>query len=426
MINKLIPKTEFSRNVANVAGGSFIAQAITIGLSPVLTRIFSPAEFGLYSIFINIAATTGIISTFRYELAVMLPPKEEEAVNVVSLSFFISFCYSLAISIVVLVGGNALMRLLKAEAISDYIFLVSIYIFFFGIAWTLNYWLSRVKMFKRLSWGKVAQSGGTAVFSIALFYLGWQQGGLIIGAVLGQISIGILYLFFVRKDFQRLRHFVNRKVMKEMFRRYIHFLTYNTPHSLLSALQDLVVAGIILYYFGAVAAGLYFMCYRILKLPAGLISTSTYQVFFQRVSELYPDGKAIQYQIKKVLMRLSLIALFPFGLLLVAGPFLFSLIFGAEWYNAGVYAQLLIPSLMMNFILSPVTAVLIVAKLQRYGLIVAMADIILRTVSLLIGAYYGSIYLGLACLSGSNVLLLLFFGYWLYYMPVNKKLNSYL
>ncbi len=425
MINKLIPKTEFSRNVANVAGGSFIAQAITIGLSPVLTRIFSPADFGLYSIFINIAATAGTISTFRYELAVMLPPKEEEAANVATLSFFISLCYSLAISVIVLIGGNALMRLLKAEAISEYILLAGIYVFFFGIAWTLNYWLSRVKMFKRLSWGKVAQSGGTAIFSIALFYLGWQQGGLIVGAVLGQMAIGLLYLIFVRKDLQRLVRFIKWKTMKEMFRRYIHFLTYNTPHSLLSALQDLLVAGIILYYFGAVAAGLYFMCYRILKLPAGLISTSTYQVFFQRVSELYPDGKAIQYQIKKVLKQLSLIAIAPFGLLLIAGPLLFSLVFGKEWYEAGVYAQLLVPSLMSNFILSPVTAILLVAKMQRYGIIIAAADITLRTVSLLIGAYYNSIYIGLACLSGSNVLLLLFFGYWLYHVPVSNKMRSY-
>lgn len=425
MIKKLIPKTEFSRNVARVAGGSFIAQAITIGLSPVLTRIFSPADFGYYSIFINIAATAGIISTFRYELAVMLPQKEEEAVNVASLSFFISLCYSLAITLILLLGGNPLLRLMKATEISDYIFLVGIYVFFFGIAWTLNYWLSRVKMFKELSWGKVAQSGGTAISSILIFYLGWQHGGLIVGAVLGQISAGVLYLIYFRKDWQRLMPFVSWKKMKEMFHRYSHFLTYNTPHAFLNVLQDLIVTGIILYYFGAVASGLYFMCYRILRLPAGLISSSTYQVLFQRISELYPDGRAIQVQIKKVYKQLFLISLVPFGTLLIAGPFLFSLVFGAEWYEAGIYARLLVPSLMLNFIVSPVTAFLLVAKLQHYGIIAAAADIILRTGSLLVGAYFDSIFIGLACLSGCNVLLLLYFGYWIYRMPVTRKLAQY-
>ncbi|TSA51928.1 MAG: hypothetical protein D4R43_00025 [Sphingobacteriales bacterium] len=77
MIKKLIPKTEFSKNVANIVGGTLVSQLITIAISPVLSRLFSPAEFGLYSIFINIAATTAVVSTFRYEYAVMLPQKDE-------------------------------------------------------------------------------------------------------------------------------------------------------------------------------------------------------------------------------------------------------------------------------------------------------------------------------------------------------------
>lgn len=425
MIKKLIPKTEFSKNVANVVGGTLIAQIISIALSPVLSRIFSPADFGLYSIFINLAATTAIASTFRYEMAVMLPQKEEEAINVVSLSFIISFIFSIIVFLIFQLSGKALLQFIHAEEISYYIPFLALYVFFFGTMNTLNYWLSRVKMFTQLSAGKVAQSAGTSLFSIALFYFGYEQGGLILGAILGQISIGTMYLLFFRKDWLRLKVHVSRNKMKELFKRYIHFLTFNTPHSFLNVVQDLIVAGLIKFYFGNAAAGFFFMSYRILRLPAGVIGAATYQVFFQRISELHPNTKAVQEQILKVYKRLFLFSIPIFGSVLIAAPILFSFVFGMQWHEAGIYSQILAPSLMFSFILAPISAVTVVVRMQHYSILFGIADVILRSASLLIGGYYNSIYIGLICLSISTSLMLIYAMYWYYHVPASKKVKQY-
>lgn len=425
MIKKIIPQTEFSKNVANVVGGTLISQLITISLSPVLSRIFSPADFGLYSIFINLAATTAVVSTFRYEFAVMLPKKDEEAINVVSLSFLITALYSLAVFLIFQLSGRALLALIHSEEIESYIPFVALYVFFFGAMNTLNYWLSRVKKFRQLSYGKVAQSTGTALFSIVFFYFGRNHGGLIIGAVLGQVSIGVLYLIFFRGDWLRLKAQVSWMKMKELFNRYIHFLSFNTPHSLLNVGQDLMVAALIKYYFGSEAAGFFFLSYRILKLPAGIISSATGQVFFQRVSELYPDADAMQHQITKVYKKLFLYSIPIFGTVLIGGPVLFSLVFGGDWREAGVYSQILSPTLMMAFILGPVSMIAVVVKMQHYNMLIGIADIIIRTVSLIIGGIYNSIYLGLGLMAAGTSLLLLFNMYWFYHLPKNKKVKSY-
>ena len=425
MIKKLIPKTEFSKNVANVVGGTLIAQIISIALSPVLSRIFSPADFGLYSIFINLAATTAIASTFRYEMAVMLPQNEEEAINVVSLSFIISFIFSIIVFLIFQLSGKALLQFIHAEEISYYIPFLALYVFFFGTMNTLNYWLSRVKMFTQLSAGKVAQSAGTSLFSIALFYFGYEQGGLILGAILGQISIGTMYLLFFRKDWLRLKVHVSRNKMKELFKRYIHFLTFNTPHSFLNVVQDLIVAGLIKFYFGNAAAGFFFMSCRILKLPAGIIGAATYQVFYQRINELFPDGKAVQHRVAKVYKQLLLLSIPIFGVILIGGPFLFALAFGKEWHEAGVFSQILVPTLLLSFVLAPISAVTVVTRMQHFAIYIGVADIILRTASLLIGGYYHSIYIALMCLSGSTSVLLLFVMYWYYHLPMSKKVKAY-
>ena len=425
MLKKIIPKTEFSKNVANVVGGTLLAQLITIALSPILSRLFSPADFGLYSIFLNLALTTSIASTFRYELAVMLPQKEEEAINVVSLSLFISFFFSIIVFLIFQFGGTALLHLIHSEEISSYIPLVTVYVFFFSVMQTLNYWLSRVKMFRQLSAGKVIQSATTALGSIAIFYLGYKTGGLIIAVVLGQVSVGIMFLVFFRKDWLRLKYAVSRKVMKEMFNKYIHFLSFNTPLAFLNVVQDLIVAGLIKYYFGNAAAGFYFMSYRILRLPAGIIGAATYQVFYQRINELFPDGKAVQQQVSKVYKKLLLLSVPIFGVILIGGPFLFAFAFGNEWYEAGVYSQILIPTLLLGFVLAPVSAVTVVTRMQHFAIYIGIADITLRTLSLLVGGYYNSVYIALMCLSGSTSVLLLFVMYWYYHLPMSKKIKAY-
>ncbi len=425
MIKKLIPKTEFSKNVANVVGGTLLSQIITIALSPVLSRIYSPEDFGLYSIFINLAATTAVVSTFRYEFAVMLPQKDEEAMNVVSLSFLITFIYSIFIFLLFQLCGGVLLSFIHSEPIEPYLSWVALYVFFFGCMGTLNYWLSRMKKFRQLSYGKVAQSACTALFSILFFILGFQHGGLIVGAVIGQVSIGALYLVFFRADWLRLKAAVSWIKMKELFYRYIHFLTFNTPHSLLNVGQDLIVASLVNYYFGSEAAGFFFLSYRILKLPAGIISAATGQVFYQRVSELYPDADAMQHQIMKVYKKLFLYSIPIFGIVLLAGPYLFSFVFGSEWREAGVYSQILSPTLMLAFILGPVSVIAVVVKMQHYNMLIGIADIIIRTASLVIGGYYHNVYLAFVLMAGSTSLLLLYNMYWFYHLPKSKKAKSY-
>ncbi|MCK5335612.1 MAG: translocase, partial [Gammaproteobacteria bacterium] len=79
MIKKNLPKEESSRNVLTLMTGTSIAQAIPIAISPLLTRIYTPNDFGVYALFISIATIFGSIANARYEMAIMLPHKDEDA-----------------------------------------------------------------------------------------------------------------------------------------------------------------------------------------------------------------------------------------------------------------------------------------------------------------------------------------------------------
>ena len=88
MIRKILPKGEFSRNVLTLMTGTSIAQAIPIAISPILTRIYTPEDFGVFALYMAIATVVSVIATGRYETAIMLPKKDSEAINLFIVSIF--------------------------------------------------------------------------------------------------------------------------------------------------------------------------------------------------------------------------------------------------------------------------------------------------------------------------------------------------
>ena len=90
MLNKLKPKSDFTRNVLTLMTGTTIAQAIPVAISPLLTRIYAPEDFGVYALFISLATIFGSVANARYELAIMLPKKDEDAINIFALGFIIN------------------------------------------------------------------------------------------------------------------------------------------------------------------------------------------------------------------------------------------------------------------------------------------------------------------------------------------------
>ena len=94
----------FVRNVLTVTTGSAFAQAISMGLSVILARIFSPADFGSYALYLVIPATVGVVATGRYEMAIPLPEADEDARTLLMLALGIPTVVSVLLMVVILLA----------------------------------------------------------------------------------------------------------------------------------------------------------------------------------------------------------------------------------------------------------------------------------------------------------------------------------
>ncbi len=419
MLRSLFPGNDFLRNVLTLLSGTVLAQAIPILLSPVLSRIYTPEEFGIFSIFSSFAAAVAVVATFRYELAIMLPEKESSAVNILRLAFIITATLTLILLIFILLFSRQLPVWLATPELHQMQFYLPFFLLFAGGAQALNYWLSRQKKFRLLAAGKVSQSGITGIISIGLGINGFSSLGLMIGSIAGQFAAMAIYLAGSIKKLAALEHFVSRKMMLENFRAYKTFLTINTPHAFSGVLQDILVIFLLNYFFPKSLLGSYAFAFRILKVPSALIGAAMFQVYFQKASTLVADGKKLQSLTKSVYIQMSIAGVPIFTVLALLAPQLFSWIFGASWREAGVIAQLLSPWLLLNFIFSPVAAITIVLNKQQWAMRFAIVDTLLRCTAIIIGGWLNNADLAFLLLSLGSGSLLLYALYRFYYLPVS-------
>ena len=405
MINKFKPKSEFSRNVLTLMTGTTIAQAIPIAISPILTRIYTPEDFGMFALYMSIASILSVMATGQYELAIMLPKKDEDAVNIVALSIIISFFVSFISLVIVFVFNTQITTLLGNPEISNWLYFIPITVLFTGVYQSFNYWSNRQKQYKRLATSRVIQSGTVSSTNLAMGFGGFGASGLILGGVLGQgVATTVLGRLIFKEDSYRLKNIKNIK-MFALAKRYVKFPKITLPHSIFNTVSTQLPIFIITYYFSSRETGFFSFANRIVMLPIGLISNAYYQVFFESFSK--EKNKEIFF--KQKFKQINMLFLPLFILLWFIFPDLFAFVFGKEWKTAGSYTQALLPLFYLKFIsnLFTTTTYLYYEK-QFENFMLEILNFIMRLVSLLIGAYFQDILLGLILMSITNSIIIFY------------------
>ena len=180
-------RSEFVRNVGTLMTGTAIAQAVPILVSPILSRLYSPDDFGVLALFMAISIVISVIATGRYELAIMLPEEKKDAHNVLALSIILTTFTSLITFILVLFLKGFIASFFDDPGIENWLYFIPLVVFFTGVFNTFNYWSTRQKTFKRNAAGRIAQSTVMVGTNLGLGVARYGAIGLIAGYIFGQI-----------------------------------------------------------------------------------------------------------------------------------------------------------------------------------------------------------------------------------------------
>lgn len=359
------PKSEFTKNVVTLMMGTAVAQAIPIAISPILTRIYSPDDFGVFAIFIAIVSILGIISNGRYELAIMLPKKDEDAINIFALGFIVTCTVSIFMLILVFIFNDYFKSLFNNEDIGFWLYFVPIAVFFTGLYNILNYFNNRKKNYKDLRNAIIIKSIVLAIVQLGIGFFKNGASGLISGQLLSNMFANIKLFKNILKDNLLISKISKVKIFA-LAKKYKDFPKFNLPSSLADTFTQQLPFLILPKMFDLSIAGYFSLSQKLIALPSSLIAKSFSQVYFQKISE--NKNKKIKNMpiLLSTIKKLFLIAL-PFSIcIFFYAPDIFKIIFGDKWIISGEIAKFLSLIFIITFIVSSISVTLIVYEKLKH------------------------------------------------------------
>lgn len=393
--------------------GTSVAQIITIVATPILVRLYSPEDFGVLAIFLALSNIIGALSTGQYEYAICLPERDDDAKHIFLLGLIISACISLLAFFGIVIWNSRFSEFLNTDKLSWWIYFIPIVSFMIGLFNLLNYLNTRLGTFKEVAQVRILRSVATATIQLSAGFFSSGIYGLLGGSAVGNF-VGNTKLFrAVNKRYDLFRGY-NTKDVVRLGKKYSDFPKITTFSELVNTFQQNISSVIIPILFSTGVLGYYSLAQRILGVPTSLVGDSIRQVFLRAATTARQiRGEALK-EFDMAVKSLALMAIPAFTLLFFIVVPVFSLIFGKEWEEAGIYAKILIPYFAVTFISANMSTVMIVFEKQRQMMNIKLAQLVLLATLYGFVKYTGAgmkEYLTLFCIMSSmgNLVFLMYF-----------------
>lgn len=393
--------------------GTIIAQVLPVLISPILSRLYAPEQFGYLTTYYAVINILGAIVCLKYELAIILPKEDHKAGNLFWLCIFCTAGISGIFFLFYLFFSPATLRLLNAIELKGIFWIVLPVALITGINLTLSAWSTRRKKFWRISSRLIINSVVMSLvqLGIPLFKIDTPYG-LIFGPVAGLTVSTLILLYEVwKEDHATIKPGFSPDKILFAAREYKKFPLVETWSFLLNTLSWQAPSLLISIFFGQKIVGYYGFGYKILVLPMALIGNPLGQVFSQRAVIEKEAGNLAAYA-ANVYRQLVKIGLFPLLLIAIIGPELFMFFFGGEWGEAGRYAQILSVWIFFVFLSSPISSLFYILNKQEVGLLFNVFSLVTRVLAISVGGYLKDITLTLLLFSVSGTIIYIASALW--------------
>lgn len=424
--NKHLPEGSYRGDLFTMTTGRIIGQTIPILLTPILTRLYSPADFGLFAIFVAVTAILSLLANGRYTLAIILPKKDENILNLFALSVLINFVFCFALLAIILVFRNPLLDLFNLQSSPEVLLLLPLGTFVIGLFEPLHYLAVRKKLFKVIAGNMIFQYSLISILKIVFSFLAIGGLGLIMGHLIGYVAGIILFTILLtgKKAFKGFRSYVVKGEIFKLANSYKNFPMYSLPADTLHAFSKEMPNLLINNFFGGAILGHFSLTQRVLASPITLIASAITDVFREKASRDYRDTKSCRSIFLQTFQKLFLFSFVPFTLLFFLAPSIVPIVFGQEWGQAGEYIRIMTLLFFLRFSIAPVSTVLYLTGRQMYKLAWEFVAFIVIILSFYLGYRFFDQYAAIGIYSFSLsflYIILLFMSYKFTESPNLKK-----
>lgn len=386
------------RNVAKLLSANVVAQVIGIIVYPLLTRIYTPGDFGLLNLFLSIGGILAILSTAEYYYAIVLPKEENDAENVlaVGLLWLLVTTVLLAVSVYF---ARPISLLFNSPNLAKYYWLIPLYVFAIGLWNLLNYWYIRNKKYNQISSYQISQNLLSAGGKLGMGYGGLLQGGMIYAVVIAPLLSLFGSIFLARKKLLPSPHHITWAGVRKQAIAYRNFPCYVLPRSLVNMLAGQMPILLLTPFFGNEAVGFLSVAILLGYTPIGTITRAIYQVMYQHTMDCVHLRQTIGNIFKQFLIYTSAIIIPVFVGLWFVLPGVTAWLLGDEWHISGEYIRWMLPWLYMSLLSCSINYLFDVFMKQKWGLFFEIMLAVMRIIGLVVGVLFSSFMTAVICYS---------------------------
>jgi len=380
-------KGTFLRDLSIVMTGTATALLISFAMMPIVSRFFTPADFGIYG---SYSAVLGVLAggvTLQYAQAIVLPKHKEESINLLFVSVLAVALVFTAVAIFLLIFPRTSQNVINAPNGLFLVFLL-IAVIVTGLNQTFQAWCIRVKAFKHTSASQAIRSISSVIIWITAGFGHLGAIGLVLGAILADILASFNLWRIVKSDLKASLSSVAWKKMKQMAHEFRDFPMFAAPQNLTNALSVGLPVLLLGYFYGIGIAGAYAFGVKIIQTPMALLLTPLRQVLLQKANESNNQGGNLYSLFMRITGGLIIVALVPFVILFIWSPQIFSIIFGDEWVEAGIFARWLLLWNLAGFSYVPAVIIARILRKQRNLFLFDCLLLLTRTAVLVFGGMY--------------------------------------
>lgn len=348
------------RSFIVLTSGTTLSQIIPFIVAPVLSRIYLPEDYGEFTLYTSILSILILVSTLKYEMAIMIPEYERESQIITHLCVLISIG-------VFIISLLSFFIFYVCFDIKPIFLLMPLTAFLYSLSLVFDRVYNRNKNFVTMSLLKVSKSSAESGYNLLGFFKLFRTDNLIIGLTIGYFST---FLFVLVKEFNMIiKSFktISFVDLKGVLMKYIEFPKFTMLHALLNSVSTNLPVILIPIFFTSEDLGYYSFGLKYVQAPMAILAGSLYNIISQDLTAHFKDKEALR---KRFFFYLKYLALASIGIsfVLLFAPKIFSFIFGNQWAIAGQYVVSLLFIIIVGFVMSSLSYIPMIFNKQKMAL----------------------------------------------------------
>jgi O-antigen/teichoic acid export membrane protein len=336
------------------------SQGLHFLASPIITRLYSPADFGVLGVFCSVLNCLGPAVAVGYEVAILVEEAEDQAVHVLRLCLSLLLVSTSGIALFLWLGRDWLLSWKSLQPLGPYLHLLALAHLSVGLLTIFDFWSLRQRNYMAQGCTKIVQVISQIAVQLGLGHLQFSALGLIAGQIMGS-TVGALGLGRLALTSRSKWDWSAIVVALKKHKRYPLLSSWSSLFKLFASQGPLLLLA---YSYGETVAGWFALSQRVIVAPSAVFGDALCRVFLGEAA-IAARGKGnlrqVFFRAARSQFMVGALVILPIGFI---SPWLFPKLFGQRWATAGQYTASLSLMNLALFVSAPMEQMVLLLERQ--------------------------------------------------------------